>query len=183
VRRAGAACGAALLICVAAPATFADPDSNDIIQKLALPKPDAADLAAPTRGIRAVKPGRPAHAPEPAPSIDLAIPFNSGAATVAQEGAGIVAALGHALASPELAADHFKIEGHADTVGAASANLALSQRRAENVVAALTQRYGIAADRLSAVGVGSDRLVVPTPDQTAEPRNRVVRVINLGAGQ
>jgi outer membrane protein OmpA-like peptidoglycan-associated protein len=183
VRKIGAALGAALLICVAGPAAFADPDSNDIIQKLALPKPNAADLAAPSRGIRAVTPGPAPRAPAPAPSIDLAIPFNSGAATVAPKGAGIVAALGHALASPDLAGDHFKIEGHADTVGVAAANLALSQRRAESVVATLTERYGIAADRLSAVGVGSGQLVVPTPDQTAEPRNRVVRVINMGAGQ
>jgi outer membrane protein OmpA-like peptidoglycan-associated protein len=162
---------------------MAEPDTSDIIQKLALPKPDAADLSAPARGIRAVTPGQAARAPEPAPSIDLAIPFNSGAATVTPKGAGMVAALGHALASPDLAGNHFKIEGHADTVGIAAANLTLSQRRAESVVATLTQRYGIAADRLSAVGVGSDQLVVPTPDQTAEPRNRVVRVINLGAGQ
>jgi outer membrane protein OmpA-like peptidoglycan-associated protein len=130
-----------------------------------------------------VKPGQTPPPATAAPSIDLAIPFNSGAATVTPKGVGMVAALGRALASPDLSGDHFKIEGHADTMGAAAANLALSQRRAENVVATLTQRYGIAANRLSAVGVGSEQLVVPTPDQTAEPRNRVVRVVNLGAGQ
>jgi outer membrane protein OmpA-like peptidoglycan-associated protein len=175
--------GAVLLTCVALQAAYADPDADDIVRKLALPKPGAADLSASSRGIRVVTPGQTSRTPEAAPSIDLAIPFDSGSAAVAPKGAGIVAALGHALASPGLAGNHFRIEGHADTVGAASSNLALSQRRAESVVAALTGHYGIDAARLSAVGVGSDQLVVQTPDQTAEPRNRVVRVINLGAGQ
>jgi outer membrane protein OmpA-like peptidoglycan-associated protein len=50
-------------------------------------------------------------------------------------------------------------------------------------MAALTQQYGIAASHLTPLGVGSDKLVVDTPDQTDEPRNRVVRIVNLGPAQ
>ena len=36
-------------------------------------------------------------------------------------------------------------------------------------------------DKLTAAGVGQDDLLVSTPDQTPEPRNRRVKIINLGA--
>jgi len=152
------------------------PDADEMVQKLSM-KPNAADLASPSRGIKAVAPSEAPH------EIDLQITFASGSAVLAPSGAHLVGTLGHALASSELAGDSFRIEGHADTVGVASANLALSQRRAATVTAALTQKYGIAATRLTSLGVGSENLVLPTPDQTAEPRNRVVRIINLGPAQ
>jgi outer membrane protein OmpA-like peptidoglycan-associated protein len=147
------------------------PDTADIIEKLTPPKP--ADLSGTARGIRAA-------APEAPPSIDLAIPFATGSATLAPSGSSIVAALGHALVSPDLAGSHFRIEGHADTVGQPAANLALSQRRAKAVVALLSGKYRVPAGQLEAVGVGSGDLVVQTADQVDEPRNRVVRVVNLG---
>jgi len=154
-------------------AAGAPPDTADIIEKLTPPKLSPADLNAPARGIRAV-------APEAPPSIDLAIPFATGSATLEPSGIKIVASLGHALVSPDLAGSHFKIEGHADTMGAPAANLALSQRRAAAVAALLSGKYGVPAEQLKAVGVGSENLVVQTADQVDEPRNRVVRVINLG---
>ena len=43
----------------------------------------------------------------------------------------------------------------------------------------LASRYGVDRARLIAVGMGKGGLAVPTPDQTAEPRNRRVVVINL----
>jgi outer membrane protein OmpA-like peptidoglycan-associated protein len=39
----------------------------------------------------------------------------------------------------------------------------------------------VSATRLEAVGRGQEALKVPTPDQTPEPRNRRVQVINIGA--
>jgi outer membrane protein OmpA-like peptidoglycan-associated protein len=65
-------------------------------------------------------------------------------------------------------------------MGQPAANLALSQRRASTVATLLAQRFHVPAAMLSPVGVGSDKLVVETAAQVDEPRNRVVRVINLG---
>ena len=85
-----------------------------------------------------------------------------------------------AFAAPELAGSRFRIEGHTDTVGSERLNQALSERRAEAVRDDLVRRHGIAAARLETVGFGETSLLVPTPDGTAEPRNRRVQVINLG---
>lgn len=63
--------------------------------------------------------------------------------------------------------------GHADAIGQEKNNMQLSYRRAEVVRAALI-RAGIAADRIQAVGRGTEEPLVPTPAHVPEPRNRVV---------
>ena len=71
------------------------------------------------------------------------------------------------------------IEGHTDSVGRAEYNQALSERRAKSVAKALTDRFGIAASRISAVGYGEEKPM--TSNGTAEGRQanrRVVAVIN-----
>jgi outer membrane protein OmpA-like peptidoglycan-associated protein len=64
-------------------------------------------------------------------------------------------------------------------VGTRETNKPLSQHRAEAVAAYLESKFGIAASRLEAVGVGEDDLLISTPDQTPEPRNRRVHIVNL----
>jgi outer membrane protein OmpA-like peptidoglycan-associated protein len=49
------------------------------------------------------------------------------------------------------------------------------------VVEYLTTRFAIPAARLQPVGMGETQPLVPTRDQTPEPRNRRVQVINVGA--
>ncbi len=70
------------------------------------------------------------------------------------------------------------IEGHTDDRGAASYNQALSERRAKAVAAVLVNRFGIAADRVSAIGYGEERPLVnnDTADNRAKNR-RVVAVV------
>ena len=118
--------------------------------------------------------------PPAAPSIDLTVTFASGSATITPAGERVLAELGQALASPELARYRFRLEGHTDTVGDARMNQGLSERRAAAVATWLVRRYRIQPDRLEAVGMGESALLVPTPDNTAELRNRRVRVVNLG---
>ena len=89
--------------------------------------------------------------------------------------------LGQALASPALAPYRFRIEGHTDTVGDDAMNRDLSQRRAEAVRAYLMGRYGVAPERLEAVGLGESQLLIPTPDNRPEARNRRVQVLNIGS--
>ena len=67
----------------------------------------------------------------------------------------------------------FVVVGHADTVGTDAYNTGLSKKRAENVRKALVER-GIAADRITATGVGEAGLAVATPEGTRLRANRRV---------
>lgn len=71
-------------------------------------------------------------------------------------------------------------EGHTDTSGAASYNLALSLRRANTVKDALVSA-GVPAGSIVTVGRGEEGLLVPTGDGVREPQNRRV-VIAVGGG-
>lgn len=68
------------------------------------------------------------------------------------------------------------IVGHTDNVGSIDANLALSQGRAQAVVAALTQR-GIAAGRLQARGVANFAPVASNAAEDGRARNRRVEMV------
>lgn len=74
----------------------------------------------------------------------------------------------------------FEVVGHADTVGSNRYNEQLSTARAQNVRNALIAR-GIAANRITARGVGQNNLAVPTPDETRLRANRRV-VIEIAPG-
>lgn len=65
--------------------------------------------------------------------------------------------------------------GHSDTVGKAEVNEALSLKRAQ-VVADLLKTRGLKAEVVSVESHGKRNLLVPTPDETPEPRNRRVEV-------
>ena len=125
---------------------------------------------------------RSAAAPAQAvPTVNLTVNFANGSADLTPDAIRTLDALGRALASQDLAGYHFRIEGHTDTVGSADYNRTLSERRAEAVVDYVAKKYGVEPSRLQAVGMGEEGLLVATPPQTPEPRNRRVQVINLGA--
>jgi outer membrane protein OmpA-like peptidoglycan-associated protein len=113
--------------------------------------------------------------------VNLTVNFASGSAELTPDAIRTLDALGSALASKDLAAYRFRIEGHTDTVGSRDYNRALSDRRAKAVVDYVAKKFGIDPSRLEAVGMGEDGLLVATPQQTPEPRNRRVQVVNLGA--
>lgn len=70
-----------------------------------------------------------------------------------------------------------QIEGHTDNVGSDDSNQGLSQRRAESVKAYLVQQ-GIAASRLTAVGMGETQPLADNGSQSGRQQNRrVVAVI------
>lgn len=120
-------------------------------------------------------------APEGTAATALALPFQSGSASLTPDAERMLEALGRVLNSPELARYRFRIEGHSDTSGDAPVNMTLSERRAVTVREYLVSRQGVAASRLDAVGLGETQLLVQTPDSTAEPRNRRVQILNVGS--
>lgn len=138
-----------------------------------------------TRGIRIgntpAGPTAPTQAATKAPAVSLNIQFATGSAELTPSATRALDQLGQALGNPTLAAYHFRIEGHTDTVGSADLNKSLSERRAEAVVAYLTSKYQIDPARLQAVGMGENGLLVATPPQTPEARNRRVLVVNVGS--
>jgi outer membrane protein OmpA-like peptidoglycan-associated protein len=67
------------------------------------------------------------------------------------------------------------IIGHTDTAGKAEANEALALKRAEGV-ANLFREAGLKVHTLTVESHGERNLLVPTPDNTAEARNRRVEV-------
>ncbi|MCW3473890.1 OmpA family protein [Limobrevibacterium gyesilva] len=192
---------AATLLCFGSPSYAQQgPSADQIIKSL---KP-SGPLSSGTRGIRPVSPGAPA-APAPdantqpaaagapaqakpaaqamqakPPSVNLTVQFRTGSSELTPQAMHTLDELGRALTSPALAAYRFRIEGHTDTVGTPELNKTLSDARAAAVAQYLESRFGVGAARLETVGMGDTALLVATPPQTPEPRNRRVQVINIG---
>lgn len=69
------------------------------------------------------------------------------------------------------------VVGHTDAQGAYDYNLDLSQRRAESVTQALTGDYGVAEERLRAVGLGMAAPVASNRTEEGRARNRRVEIV------
>ncbi|GAB4259235.1 MAG: hypothetical protein Kow0027_26700 [Saprospiraceae bacterium] len=78
-------------------------------------------------------------------------------------------------AHPEL---KLSIEGHTDSDGAADYNLALSEKRAAAVKAAIVDA-GIEAGRLNAIGYGEEKPIMPNHNPEAKAANRRVEFVLL----
>ncbi len=111
----------------------------------------------------------------------LYVEFETGSASLTTSAQSALDNLSKALASLQGSGFHFRVEGHTDTVGADAYNRTLSEQRADTVTAYLAEHFPIDRTHLEPVGMGKDHPLVITPDQTPEPRNRRVQVINLGA--
>jgi len=175
-----------------------NPSSAQIIQSL---KPTGDLLQGGTRGIRMANPGaipwqatarHAAHvaaaaaaqsrpAAVSAPSVSLSVEFATGSANLTQRARRTLDELGKALTSDSLSQYRFRVEGHTDTVGPPQYNKVLSQQRADTVARYLEANFSMKSDRLEPVGMGEAGLLVPTPPNMPNERNRRVNVVNLGA--
>jgi outer membrane protein OmpA-like peptidoglycan-associated protein len=71
------------------------------------------------------------------------------------------------------------ITGHTDTIGGGGDNDRLSLARAKAVAATMSEAFaakGVKSDAIATVGRGERELLVKTPDQMAEPKNRRVEI-------
>ena len=176
------------------PATYAPPPAGPAASPAgAALVPDRAGRAAaprrpgplPARQGGSASPRTPAApvsaSPAQAPSVNLSVSFRSGSTDLTPGAMRTLDDLGRALTSAALQGYRFRVEGHTDTVGDADMNKALSERRAAAVADYLTVKWKVDRSRIESAGMGQDHLLVPTGPNVAEPANRRVTVINLGA--
>ncbi|MBR0667895.1 OmpA family protein [Roseomonas hellenica] len=154
--------------------------SNSSSSSSSAPRPQGGAVAGPGAPMARPLPPRETTAVDGQAAANITVTFPSGSAALTPEAERQLAPLGRALASTELSAYRFRIEGHTDTVGSAELNQALSERRAAAVRDFLVRRFGVNPTRLEAVGLGQTQLLVSTPDNTPMPRNRRVQVVNIG---
>lgn len=64
------------------------------------------------------------------------------------------------------------IEGHTDSDGSAAYNRALSQRRAQEIARLLVSQYTIDASRLTAIGFGESKPILPNNSEKNKAINR-----------
>ncbi len=101
--------------------------------------------------------------------------FETGKATITPASAAALAPIVEVLQAD--AALKIEIEGHTDNVGAAAANLKLSQDRAAAVKRYLVTTGGIDAARLTTAGFGDTRPVADNGTEEGRARNRRVELV------
>jgi outer membrane protein OmpA-like peptidoglycan-associated protein len=116
------------------------------------------------------KPGDPGSGVVP----DIRVTFGFNSASISPDARANLDELGRAMQLDRLRPLRFVIAGHTDATGPAEVNERLSQRRADAVVAYLSERFQIEPSRLRPVGYGERALL--DPSDPANGRNRRVEV-------
>lgn len=143
--------------------------TDDIVQGL-LPKKR-------TRGLE-ITGANPGAIPDAgaAAKVVLKVNFGHNSDELTDQARQQLDALGGALNRDELQQYHFEISGHTTSQGTATYNRALSQRRADRVVAYLASQ-AVNRSRLNPVGKGFDEPL--NPNDPLAPDNRRVEVRTL----
>ncbi len=115
--------------------------------------------------------------PPPAPSNSFLVFFDWNKDVVTPDAQQILQTAASAFKSGAPVA--VQVTGFTDTSGSPAYNQKLSERRANNVAAALAQD-GIPPSAMTVTGRGQNDLRVPTPDGVREPQNRRVEIVEGG---
>ena len=113
----------------------------------------------------------------PPPPISQELYFESDSLTLTAQSAKDLRALLDTIKARK--AVEIVVTGHTDTLGTDAYNDELSSERADAIKMTLLpilEDYGVDAGAVISVGRGKRELLVQTPDQTAEPRNRRVEI-------
>jgi outer membrane protein OmpA-like peptidoglycan-associated protein len=101
--------------------------------------------------------------------------FDSSKAEVKPESKDTMAEIGKLLAANKSL--KLLVVGHTDNVGGFAANLELSKKRADAVVAQLVSQYKVDARRLQSFGVAYASPVAPNVEEAGRARNRRVELV------
>lgn len=113
-------------------------------------------------------------------TIALKVNFAFDSAQIQPQSIPNLRSLGKALQSPQLAPYRIRIEGHTDSIGDASYNQQLSQKRAYSVKQYLTHHFNITPAQLITVGRGEVEPIDTNQHPTGRQRNRRAEFINMG---
>src|ERR1700751_2193869 len=108
--------------------------------------------------------------------VEVDFDFNS--AVIRPSSYRTIGAIADALHNPILLGYGFLVIGHTDSVGGREYNIGLSQRRADAIVAALVDPFGVNPSVLPPVGLGEEQL--RDPRHPTSGVNRRVQLINVG---
>ncbi len=106
-------------------------------------------------------------------NLDSAILFDTGSAVLKPEAIDRLEKIGAIIA--KYSDDRVRVEGHTDSTGTASANEALSLRRADAVKRVLLGR-GVAEQQITALGMGETRPVADNKSAAGRAKNRRVEL-------
>jgi OOP family OmpA-OmpF porin len=111
-----------------------------------------------------------------------AIKFRSGKSTIEPASFPVLAKIGDAIKLFPGAG--MVVEGHTDSEGSDSANLLLSQDRADAVRQYLISNLGVSAEKVSSVGYGEAKPIASNETETGRARNRRIDVVmDIGSAQ
>lgn len=108
-------------------------------------------------------------------SVQLHVKFGTGSAEVISNSYDEINKLAQFL--KEYPQTKVVIEGHSDSSGAAEYNRKLSQRRAAAVARILVEQFIVDPNRVSAIGYGEDRPLVPNDSPENRAKNRRVTAV------
>jgi peptidoglycan-associated lipoprotein len=143
----------------------------DIAQNGASLAGDAAAFAVSTAQLQTAF--GPAMAARPELPEHFYLYFESGGSNLTPESLALVVTILE-RAQARISAD-VSVIGHTDTTGKAEANASLALRRATSIATLLRER-GLQPATLTIESHGESNLLVATPDETPEPRNRRVEI-------
>jgi len=103
------------------------------------------------------------------------IHFDTGKAEIKPESKAVVEEIAKYLKANASVKLH--VVGHTDNAGGMESNLGLSKRRADAVVASLTQQWGVAANRLTAYGVAYLAPMAVNTSEEGRAKNRRVELV------
>ena len=101
--------------------------------------------------------------------------FDTGKATIKVESAAALTPIADLLKND--ASLKLEIQGHTDNIGAAAANLKLSQDRAAAVKGYLVQKLGSDGARLTTAGLGDTKPVADNKTEDGRGQNRRVELV------
>jgi OmpA-OmpF porin, OOP family len=105
-------------------------------------------------------------------SIKLAVKFDTDKAVVKDQYVDDIGNLAKFM--NQYANTVVTVEGHTDSQGSDAYNKSLSQKRADAVKAVLIAKFGIAADRVTALGMGEEKPVADNANAAGREENRRV---------